>query len=108
MSSYEREKVEATLEDLELAHATLHNALVLLDFASKEGIPVEGDSGLGYLRAPGGLAGPDGKLTKALDELLALARKTQEAVAARIPAERQAALGQAIKENEGKRYGKSD
>ncbi len=78
IDSYEREKIETSVRDLELTAGTLKAVLDIIDFAEKNNISVKrNNQEFDTLRVPEKDFGPDGKIREALDGLLERARKEQ-------------------------------
>lgn len=64
MDSYEREKVETTLQGVEQLAAVIKNYLVMVDYCKEMGIHLPDRESLGNIRYPGALADPSGPLTQ--------------------------------------------
>lgn len=78
IDSYEREKIETSVRDLELTAGTLKAVLDIIDFAEKNNISVKrNNQEFDTLRVPEKDFGPNGQIREALDGLLKRARREQ-------------------------------
>jgi hypothetical protein len=80
ISSYEREKIESSIEDLKHVAETMRAILELSDFAKEKGIEINRVSAFDGLRHPDKDFGPGGALRKELDELTNRARAEQQII----------------------------